>query len=284
MLKSIWQDFAFSYDNEGNVISRTDTTSGEIMLYDYDHRNQLTSVSHKANSAAPAVIVTEYQYDYLGRLISRFEDGQKTWLLPDRDTTFAEFRDGEQEVSKIYYYDLTDTKNRYAEWSDDDSVIWQLHDQVNSVNGTLDLDGTPRDWVDYDAFGQPLSAVPADFGRHRFAGRYWNEAAGLYENNLRHYDPMTGRFQQQDPIRYESGDFNLYRYAGNNPISGNDPLGTSTLNEYGTMLKNIAECIDSLQSYFDCVEELLGGVAKAVQGKGGKIDVNCAVGAPQSCQ
>lgn len=264
-------NLTFTYDNEGNVSTRTNSTSGEIRSYDYDHRNQLISVT------ANAVIVAEYQYDYLGRLMSRTENGQKTWLLPDRNTTFAEFADGEMEVNKVYFYDLSDDQNQYGELHADGTYRWYLRDQIDSVTGTLDLDGTPRDWVDYDAFGQPLTAVPSDFGTHRYAGRYWNAAAGLYENTLRHYDPVTGRFQQQDPIRYESEDYNLYRYAGNNPISANDPLGTTAASGYGLLLKKVAKCIKKIKPVGDCVEKLLNAAAEAVQGKGGKVDAGCAL-------
>ena len=41
----------------------------------------------------------------------------------------------------------------------------------------------------------------------------------------RYYDPQLGRFTQEDPIRFNSGDFNLYRYAYNHPTGFTDPSG-----------------------------------------------------------
>ena len=40
----------------------------------------------------------------------------------------------------------------------------------------------------------------------------------------RYYDPTTGRFAREDPIRFV-GDINFYSYTRNNPIALNDPFG-----------------------------------------------------------
>ncbi|YCM43521.1 RHS repeat-associated core domain-containing protein [Verrucomicrobiaceae bacterium 227] len=269
-------DFTFAYDDEGNVITRTNTVNGEIRNFEYDHRNQLTSVSNQASAIATPVEIAAYQYDYRGRVMSRTIAGQKTWLLLDRGGVFAEFADGATEINKAYFYDLTDVNNRYAEWTRTGGIKWYLTDQLGTVNGILNYDSAPAAWLEYDSFGNPLTAVPSDFGPHRFAGRFFNEATGLYENGKRNYDPNAGRFHQQDPVRYESDDYNLYRYAGNNPISATDPLGTTAAIEYGQLLKKVSGCVKTVKPTGDCVAELLEGAAQAIKGVAVKVNVLCA--------
>jgi uncharacterized protein RhaS with RHS repeats len=39
----------------------------------------------------------------------------------------------------------------------------------------------------------------------------------------------VGRFISEDPISFVGGDVNLYRYVGNSPVDGIDPMGTIAL-------------------------------------------------------
>ncbi len=39
------------------------------------------------------------------------------------------------------------------------------------------------------------------------------------------YDPTIGRFISEDPIAFEGGDANLYRYVGNSSTDFTDPSG-----------------------------------------------------------
>ncbi|MWP63314.1 RHS repeat-associated core domain-containing protein, partial [Gilliamella sp. Pas-s25] len=90
----------------------------------------------------------------------------------------------------------------------------------------------------YNAYGQIINETyhQDDFqtlpdNPLRFQGQYYDEETGLHYNLNRYYDPFTGRYITQDPIGILS-DINLYRYVGNNPISGIDPLGLDLIELY----------------------------------------------------
>lgn len=76
----------------------------------------------------------------------------------------------------------------------------------------------------YDAWGSPTSSDD-DADRFRYTGREWDAETELYYYRARYYDPATGRFLEQDPIGFDAGDANLYRYVGNGPTNYTDPMG-----------------------------------------------------------
>ncbi len=45
------------------------------------------------------------------------------------------------------------------------------------------------------------------------------------------YDPKTGTFLRPDPLGFDSGDYNLFRYCRNNPINLTDPSGLQSESE-----------------------------------------------------
>jgi len=64
---------------------------------------------------------------------------------------------------------------------------------------------------------------------YAYTGREWDAEAGLYYYRARWYDSKIGRFMSEDPIGFESGDVNLFRYVGNSPINRIDPSGLVTI-------------------------------------------------------
>jgi RHS repeat-associated protein len=70
-----------------------------------------------------------------------------------------------------------------------------------------------------------LDGVPAEAGD--WVGsliKDQRDASGLLYRRNRYYDPSTGQFTQEDPIGVAGG-FNLYGFAGADPINSADPFG-----------------------------------------------------------
>jgi RHS repeat-associated protein len=100
-----------------------------------------------------------------------------------------------------------------------------------------DSSGNILEQYEYDAFGWPYfydsTAQPVNsstFGnRFLFTGREWLSDLHLYDYRNRLYQPELGRFLQPDSKEFEAGDYNLYRYCGNDPVNRNDPMGLDGL-------------------------------------------------------
>lgn len=96
--------------------------------------------------------------------------------------------------------------------------------------------GVLEQQYDYDAFGFPYfyTATGAKLNasavktRFLFTGREWLNDLRVYDYRKRVYQPELGRFLQPDPLQFEAGDYNLYRYCHNDPVNKFDPFGLAT--------------------------------------------------------
>jgi len=72
----------------------------------------------------------------------------------------------------------------------------------------------------YEAYGKSETVVSG----FAFTGREWDASAALYYYRARYYDPGTGRFVSEDPLRWKEGP-NFYAYVAGNPVRFTDPTG-----------------------------------------------------------
>jgi RHS repeat-associated protein len=64
--------------------------------------------------------------------------------------------------------------------------------------------------------------------RYGYTARELDAESGLQYNRARYLDSFTGKFISEDPISFQAGDSNLYRYVFNSPLNGTDPSGEVT--------------------------------------------------------
>jgi RHS repeat-associated protein len=86
------------------------------------------------------------------------------------------------------------------------------------------------DWskMRVSTFGDALSKISSSYGPNRtwlgsFLSRQPTGTQSVYMRN-RYYDPVSGRFTQEDPIGLAGG-LNLYGFAGGDPVNFSDPFG-----------------------------------------------------------
>ena len=77
----------------------------------------------------------------------------------------------------------------------------------------------------YDAFGNGICQEEGISNRIRYTGQQYDGVTGQYYLRARYYNPILGRFLQEDV--YQGDGLNLYAYCGNNPVRYYDPSGYS---------------------------------------------------------
>jgi len=104
-------------------------------------------------------------------------------------------------------------------------VYFYHADGLGSIVSLTDHKAKVKQSYEYTAFGEMKrhgGKVKQPYG---YTGREWDKEIGLYFYRARYYDPTMGRFISKDPIGFNGGDVNVYRYVHNNPINFIDPTG-----------------------------------------------------------
>jgi RHS repeat-associated protein len=104
------------------------------------------------------------------------------------------------------------------------SMVWALADNQGTVRDLIDNNGNVVEHINYDSFGNLTSTPTFDF-RYGYTGRERDDETGLEYYRARYYDSSVGRFISEDPIGFDAGDTNIYRYVGNNAVNAIDPDG-----------------------------------------------------------
>ena len=182
------------------------------MRYDADgHRIELVT---RPNGGSDAVITFRYQD---GALAQELTGGTVTRTYVTDDTgAVVKFCDPDCSGSNPQYMP---TWNGHG----DAMAVWRIES-----TGTLTLANS----YTYSTWGSPSTATANGYGDLGFRFLYVGRSGVAYDNafslglllmGARSYSPTTGRFLQPDPA---AADVNLYAYAGNNPTTAADPLGT----------------------------------------------------------
>ena len=205
----------FTYDPNGNMIGAPNQART------FDARGRLVTVQKNDGTT---VSIT---YGYSGeRVRKRVTTGAVTIETIYIDNVY-EVRDG---VARRY---VVHQNRRIAEESGGATQF--LHpDHLGNIVLITDTVGAIVKETGYLPFGTIAFTTGTSSSDHGFISREFDEEIGLVFCASRYYDPALGRFISPDPFLLLNpektlgnvGGFNLYVYAGNNPMRQVDDNGT----------------------------------------------------------
>ena len=182
------------------------------------------------------VKVVEYTYDVFDRRIAKEVDppgdgaaiSEVERFVYDGEHIALTF-DGDGNLTHRYFHGPV-VDQVLASENAQGGVLWALTDNQGTVRDVVDATGVVVNHVTYDSFGGVTGESDAgvDF-RFGYTGREFDEETGLHYYRARYYDAAVGRFISQDPIGFEAGDGNLYRYVFNSPTNFNDYSGEAVI-------------------------------------------------------
>ncbi|MGO9599149.1 MAG: RHS repeat domain-containing protein [Isosphaeraceae bacterium] len=219
--------YTYTYDADGNMITATQTSTGDVWTYTYDFRNRMTSAV-ETNASGTILAQVSYTYDALDNRIGRNENGVQTWTLYDGSTPIMDFTGAGSLATRYLNGPAGDLANTVlSRQSSDGTVSWYLPDRLGTNRDLINNTGSIIDHVDDSAFGTVLDeSNPSNGDRMMgFAGLERDTVTGLNLAVERVQDPGTGRWTSQDPLGFAAGDNNLYRYGSGDPISNTDSSG-----------------------------------------------------------
>jgi RHS repeat-associated protein len=213
-------NWTFSYNLNGERIGELNAPDG-TREYGYDGFGNLIWVKRNGQ------LIYEARYDALGRRVA-YRTGANEWswvyLLYDGDALVAEL-DAYGQVRVEYVWGLLGPVARI----EGGQVQLYVCDALGHVRALIDAQtGQITDRYDYDAWGNLVYRAGITQQPFTWNGAYgyeWIPETGLYHVGARAYDPRTARWLQRDPIDAASGDPNLYRYCGNDPLNTGDSIG-----------------------------------------------------------
>jgi RHS repeat-associated protein len=209
---------SFTYDNNGNTLTKTDTTG--TRNYTWDFENRLASVVTPGTGGTAT-----FKYDPFGRRIQKAFTQNSTIATTNYvyagANVIEELDAGGNEVAR---YAQGPGVDQALAATRSGSTSYYQEDGLGSVTSLSNPTGALASTYTYDAFGNLTASTGSIINPFQYAGRDFDPETGLRYYRARYFDPTVGRFLSEDPIRFDGGT-GFYKYVGNRPTDFSDPFG-----------------------------------------------------------
>ena len=213
----------YRYDPQGNLLEEQGRTGRKQYTYDAAGRQISVAVSESAGGGDGAgSFVQLNRYDGENLRYETEENGKVIRFLFDRGE-LAEERREDAQIRYIRGYDPL----LLIQDGEEQSRFSFVQDETGSTLFLLDEAHEIRKSYCYDTFGIILQETGDVPNRLTYTGQMYDGTAGQYYLRARFYNPVVGRFLQEDTYRGDG--LNLYAYCANNPVMYYDPSGYAQL-------------------------------------------------------
>jgi len=169
----------------------------------------------------------ENSYDGEGLRVGLTENGKRTTFLYHNGEILTEF-DGESAPIKRY---LRGIGLSHVQTQDSEAYHAYHQDEQGSTAFITGQGRETENIYQYDAFGNLLEKREDVGNRILYTAQQYDQETGQYYLRARYYNPVVGRFLQEDSYRGDG--LNLYAYCANNPVVYYDQSGHGVTYEEG---------------------------------------------------
>ncbi|MBI4819351.1 MAG: hypothetical protein HY791_23970 [Deltaproteobacteria bacterium] len=211
-------DFTYTYTANGELLTKTDTSNGDMTLYSYDELGNLREAT------LPNGDHLEYVIDGQNRRIGKKVNGTlvQGLLYGDQLDPIAELDGSGNVVSRFGYGTVGHSADIIVKAG---RAYRAIMDHLGSPRLVVDqLTGAITQELEYDAWGNLLTDSAPGWQPFGFTGGIYDSSVMLTRLGARDLSSGPGTWTAKDPLNVKAGT-NFYAYSANNPVSLLDPSG-----------------------------------------------------------
>ena len=210
----------YTYDRQGNMLREKSMKSGEEKKYSYDSFGRMVRAEVPVESPGTREFQVQInRYDGEGLRHEMEENGRLIKFLYNEDREVVAEETGNGTITRyirglgIISSDSEEAKTYYH----------YVSDEQGSITHVLSEDAEILNHYSYDAFGNIIQKTEKVENRFCYNGEMLDPVTQQYYLRARFYNPVIGRFTQEDT--YYGDGLNLYQYCQANPVGYVDPSG-----------------------------------------------------------